>query len=145
MIIDPNDSSVQVLMQDSRVIAAAHATHEANRAYCKWQGDDSQPNWDWAPDWQRTSELLGVIGVLRGNTPEDSHASWLAEKERTGWVYGEKKDPDASPPTHPCMVPYADLPSSQRQKDVIFTGVATAMLYAVGMFTPGKVENKQVA
>ena len=58
-------------------------------------------------------------------TPEDSHASWLAQKAADGWTYGRVKDPDAK--RHPCMVPYNQLPAEQRAKDYLFKGVVAAM------------------
>jgi len=96
-----------------------------NRAYCRSIGDDSQPAWDDAPDWQRSSAINGVGGILSGNTAEQSHESWLAEKEATGWKYGPVKDPDAK--EHPCFVPYAQLPVEQQVEDHVFAGVIRAM------------------
>ena len=101
----------------------ARLCHEVNRAYCASIGDCSQPAWDDAPEWQKRSAVGGVRFTL-GNfdaTPADSHANWLAEKERTGWKYGPVKDPERK--EHPCMVPYEDLPIEQRTKDYLFQAV----------------------
>ena len=117
-------------MNEKIIAAAAHATHEANRAYCRALGDDSQPPWDSAPEWQRTSAINGVAGALAGNTPEQSHEMWMAEKAANGWVYGPVKDPEKK--QHPCMVPYSDLPPEQRAKDAIFVTVARAVAGALG-------------
>ena len=103
----------------------ARVCHEANRAYCAANGDLSQAPWDEAPDWQRTSAVKGVAGALNGNTPEQSHEGWLTEKRETGWTYGEVKDPEAK--THPCFVPYADLPPEQKFKDALFVAVVNAL------------------
>jgi len=101
---------------------AAKKTHEANRAYCASIGDDSQTAWEDAPDWQRASAIAGVTFMLESSaqdwTPAASHESWLAQKEADGWVYGETKDAEAK--THPCMVPYEQLPAEQRAKDELF-------------------------
>jgi hypothetical protein len=113
------------------IIACARAAHEANRAYCLATGDGSQFTWDTAPGWQKDSAIKGVFGVLAGNGPEESHASWLREKEAAGWVYGDIKMPDAKPPQHPCMVPYDRLPPEQRMKDHVFVSVVTAMAKAL--------------
>lgn len=67
---------------------------------------------------------------MGGATPAQTHEQWLAHKQADGWVYGDVKDPRAK--THPCMVPYADLPPSQRAKDAIFVGVVRAVLVASG-------------
>lgn len=112
------------------VEACARAAHEANRAYCIALGDASQPPWESAPEWQRTSARNGVAGALRGATPEQSHESWLAEKRATGWKYGPVKDPEKR--EHPCFVPYNDLPPAQRAKDAIFTTVARVVGDALG-------------
>lgn len=110
---------------NSHIEACARAAHEANRAYCIALGDNTQVPWDEAPEWQRASCIEGVKGVIKGSTPEESHAGWLRHKEADGWVYGMEKDPEKK--THPCMVPYAELPMSQRMKDHIFVGVVRSM------------------
>lgn len=114
----------------------AEACHEANRAHCQSIGDDSQPPWEDAPEWQRSSAVNGVEGALAGNGPRESHLSWLAEKERTGWVYGEIKDPEAK--THPCMVDYDDLPPEQQAKDSIFVETVRRMAAELGVPMSGQ-------
>lgn len=123
--------------REKKLGACAAAAHMANRAWCQAHDDDSQAVWADAPDWQRTSALKGVEGVLRGNTPAQSHAGWLAEKEATGWVYGEVKDPEAK--THPCMVDYADLPPEQQAKDALFVETVRAVATELNLlFYPAK-------
>ncbi len=105
--------------------ACARAAHEVNRAYCLALGDTSQPPWESAPDWQKSSAMKGVAGALAGNTPEQSHQCWLEEKAATGWKFGPVKDPEKK--EHPCMVPYAELPADQRVKDELFLATVRAM------------------
>ena len=107
-------------LEPRTVIAIAEACHEANRALCQSMGDNSQVPWAEAEIWQKDSAVVGVEGIISGeiNTPEDSHRSWLRVKEADGWVYGENKD--AEKKTHPCMVPYGDLPAAQQAKDAVF-------------------------
>lgn len=116
------------MLTDIVIETAARASHEANRAWCLSHGDMSQPSWDDAPEWQRSSALLGVRGVASGNTPEQSHEGWLEQKRADGWKWGPVKDPSAK--EHPCFVPYADLPPEQKAKDHIFVGVVRAVLAA---------------
>ena len=108
----------------------ARICHEANRGYCAAIGDNSQLPWKDAPQWQRDSAEKGVLFIHENPDakPSASHESWLAEKEAAGWVYGPTKNPDATPPTHPCCVPYDELPVEQKAKDYIFGAVARAML-----------------
>lgn len=114
---------------EANIEACARAAHEANRAYCIAIGDLSQPSWEAAPGWQTSSAINGVKGVLGGNTPEQSHESWLGEKQATGWKYGPVKDPDKK--EHPCFVPYAELPPEQSAKDDIYVAVVKAMASAL--------------
>ena len=114
--------------------AAARAAHEANRAWCIAHGDLSQPSWDDAPDWQRSSALAGVQGVMAGNGPRQSHESWLSHKAADGWRWGPVKDPERK--EHPCFVPYDDLPPEQAAKDAIYVAVVRAVLAAGGVSVP---------
>lgn len=102
------------------VRACAVAAHEVNQVYCAGLGDYSQPSWNDAPQWQRDSAVLGAQFVIDNPDAGDSasHNSWLDEKARDGWVYGEVKDPVAK--THPCIVPFDELPLDQQMKDALF-------------------------
>jgi hypothetical protein len=101
--------------------------HEANRIWCRLDDDYSQPHWDEAPLWQIDSAVKGVIYALEhpDAQPEDSHNSWMAHKIADGWVYGEVKDPEAK--THPCIVPYDQLPEWQQKKDKMFLAIVRAL------------------
>lgn len=105
----------------------ARVAHEVNRAYCQALGDDSQPHWEDAPQWQKESALSGVTMHIENPDagPESSHENWMAQKESEGWVYGEAKDPEKK--THHCMVPFDQLPPEQQAKDFIFRGVVHAL------------------
>lgn len=110
-----------------RVADIARICHEANRAYCAAIGDYSQVAWDDAPEWQRASAILGVQFRLENPDagPAASHESWFAQKVADGWVYGPVKDPIGK--THPCMVPFDQLPPEQQVKDVLFTNIVKSM------------------
>jgi len=108
------------------VMKAARAAHDVNRAYCIALGDNSQPEWDAAPQWHRSSMHLGVISVAQGKGPAVRHGEWMSLKTAEGWTYGPTKDVEKK--THPCMVPYDALPVAQRQKDAIFGAVVTGVL-----------------
>lgn len=98
----------------------ARVCHEANKAYCKGLGDDSQVSWEDAPDWQKNSCIDGVMFHLDNPSAkdEDSHNQWLEFKREDGWSYGKVKD--VVKKTHPCFVPFDQLPKDQQIKDRIF-------------------------
>ena len=114
-----------------KVTLCAAAAHEANCLYCLALGDATQFHWDEAPAWQRTSAIKGVEGALAGNTPEQSHESWLEEKRETGWKYGPVKDVEKK--EHPCFLPYAELPAEQKRKDALYLNVVRAMAAGLGL------------
>jgi len=113
--VDVTDPAMIELFND-----AAELCHEANRGYCESLGDTSQAPWAETPDWQKNSAIAGVQAIWDNPdiTPEESHMGWLAQKTAEGWQHGEVKDAGAK--THPCIMPYMELPEDQRAKDTIF-------------------------
>jgi len=64
---------------------------------------------------------IGVVGIMEGNTPEQSHQLWLDTKRAQGWTHGKVKDAEAK--THPCFLPYEELPPEQKLKDHLFSAI----------------------
>lgn len=103
----------------------ARVCHEANRALQHLAGETVGPPWDDAPDWQRASAAAGVDAARDGAGPRELHAAWCDHKTATGWTYGPRKDEAAR--THPCLVPYDELPEAQRRKDAVFAAIVAAL------------------
>lgn len=103
-----------------KVEEIAKVAHELNKAYCESIGDLSQPNWDSAPEWQKSSAVNGVNFHISNPTatPAGSHESWLRQKAEEGWKYGTVKNVETK--EHPCFLPYENLPVEQKAKDYIF-------------------------
>ena len=108
-------------------VLIAEITHEANAAYCRALGDESQLRWSDAPAWQRMSAINGVRAITGGEVkgPKDSHKSWMKQKLAEGWEYGDVKDPTRK--QHPCLVEYERLPFEQQTKDSIFFNLVIAL------------------
>ena len=67
------------------------------------------------------STLDGVRVYIKSNgsiTPETQHEEWMKSKLAGGWVYGKEKN--IVKKTHPCLVPYNELPVEEQVKDYIF-------------------------
>ena len=113
--------------QLSHLCDIARVCHEVNRAFCESFGDTSQVAWADAPQWKRDSAYNGVRFVIDNPDAGDSaqHDAWMAEKAAAGWTYAEVKDDEAK--THPCMVPFDQLPPEQQAKDRLFRAVVRAM------------------
>lgn len=101
----------------------AEICHEINRTLCIQLGDYSQEHWYDAPAWQRESSLAGVDfhQKMIDAGPAASHESWMGMKLDEGWSYGEQKDTVMK--THPCLVPFDELPKEQQLKDHLFTEI----------------------
>lgn len=107
----------------------AQAAHEINQAYCLSLGDDSQPDWADAPDWQKESAITGAKFHLTNLDagPEASHNNWLEEKKKEGWKYGATKDVEKK--EHPCYVVFDQLPEFQKTKDFLFRQVVHSLMF----------------
>ncbi len=98
----------------------ASVAHEANRQWCRVNGDDSQKPWDEAHGDQKLSCVIGVLFHLKNPGAKDSasHDCWWEEKRRTGWIFGPEKCEKLK--THPCCIPFNRLPKYQQLKDRLF-------------------------
>lgn len=111
----------------NHIIEIAKVCHQANKSWCESVQDFSQKDWPEALDWQRESAVKGVM--FRIDHPEagedTQHNAWMKDKVDAGWVYGEVKDGDAK--THPCIVPFNELPEFQQKKDKLFCAIVDAL------------------
>ena len=60
-------------------------------------------------------ELSSDLLDLTEQIAENVHEVWSAGRIAEGWTYGEKRD-DKLKQT-PCLVPYSDLPESEKEYD----------------------------
>lgn len=104
----------------------ARVVHGANTALQAVQGDclPAAP-WDAAPAWMRESLIAGVVLAMHGKGPAELHEAWVERMRAAGWVWGPEKSPLSR--THPCMLHYDQLPSEQRDKDVMLHVITTAL------------------
>lgn len=109
----------------------AKICHQANKAYCEALGDNSQLDWEEAPEWQRNAIIKGVEFCLANPLvdPSLNHFAWFKNKEAEGWKYGPVKDVEKK--EHPCMVDYHELPISQQLKDTLIKNIVLAFLPSV--------------
>ena len=114
-------------VSEKQIENIAKVCHNANKAFCEVNNDPSQKDWEQAEEWQRNSAIAGVKYRLENPTAPTSaqHDAWMADKVADGWAYGETKD--AEKKTHPCIVPYDELPDFQKQKDALFVGIVDSL------------------
>lgn len=112
---------------EDRIETIARCCYTMNRVWCNINNDNSMPDWHNAPQARRDSHMSGVRFRLANPDapPSAQHDEWLRSMAADGWVYGPEKNSDRK--THPCIVPYNELPPVQRAKDAIFIAVVRAM------------------
>ena len=105
----------------------ARICHQTNKAYCEAGGDTSQVDWAECSDVQKKSSANGVLFLIQnpGAGPDAAHQSWFDYYTGEGWTHGPVKNPELK--THPCLVPYDDLPVWDKAKDAIFHAIVRAM------------------
>ena len=111
--------------QHNLVNIAARLAHEANRVLQDINQEEISAPWGVTTQENRDSTSEGVLKSWSGNSPEQLHESWSTFKRECGWVYGEVKDEEKK--THPCLVPYSELPEDQRLKDFVFQGITKSI------------------
>ena len=112
-----------MLVELKKIQKIARICHNVNKAYCESLGDNSQPSYDDASEDIMESARAGVIKVISNPCimPEDIHNEWVYYKMLEGWTRGNKKDSIMK--THPCILPYNELPKEQKAKDYIFIAI----------------------
>ena len=82
-------------------------------------------------------ELPNGFEELREAIAENAHDRWALERQSEGWTYGPKRD-DSKLET-PDMVPYSQLPESEKQYDRVMAEDTLKLLTALGY----KIEKKE--
>jgi hypothetical protein len=59
--------------------------------------------------------LTPELNALMERLAENAHDLWAQQRLADGWVLGPERDDTAK--KHPCLVPYDDLPESEKEYD----------------------------
>lgn len=71
-------------------------------------------------------EILELAELLAANT----HENWALGRVSQGWTWGPRRD-DLKKET-PCMVPYSDLPESEKEYDRVTAMETLKAIYLLG-------------
>jgi len=72
------------------------------------------------PELENLAELLA----------ENAHEVWAAERIANGWTYGSKRDDRIR--EHPLLVPYGELPESEKEVDRAMASGVLKSVYKLG-------------
>src|SRR5438105_2391026 len=76
---------------------------------------ETMKKYDPAPIDTSRVKLSGDILKLTEQLAEHNHDVWARQRLSEGWKYGPSRNDAAK--EHPCLVPYADLPDSEKEYD----------------------------
>lgn len=64
-----------------------------------------------------TSDIIlpESLRALTEKLAENTHEVWAAGRIKEGWTYGEERNTEKK--TTPCLVPYSELPESEKEYD----------------------------
>ena len=109
-------------------LCRARFVYEATRLEAKISDRPIVPeSWD-NRDKDFRTQFVEIVKKQCSNdkfsSAEAAHNSWWQEYKDMGWTYGEERN--AKKKTHPDMVPFDELPKSERDKDEIFIRLCAA-------------------
>ncbi len=81
--------------------------------------------WDTLSASAREGYVSSVRYAMKGYSPRRQHDEWMGYRQKQGWRHGPVKNEVEK--THPCLVPYNDLPASEQLKDKLFLSIVSVL------------------
>lgn len=72
---------------------------------------DYTPN----PIYSKDIKLNQTLAPLVEQMAKNVHEVWAEARISQGWTYGKQRDDEKK--THPCLVPYEELPEEEKEYD----------------------------
>lgn len=110
-LFDPNSSNVE----DIYSIAQFNDAWNDSKNYLVTITSDSMKTYIPKPIDLSDVKLTEDLNELREAIAENAHEVWALERQSQGWTYGERRDDNKK--QTPCMVPYSQLPDSEKVFD----------------------------
>ena len=79
------------------------------------KGNDLELSYEPIPIDTSDIKLSEDLLALTERLAENAHDNWAKQRLADGWTYGSQRDDAAK--THPDLVPYSDLPESEKEYD----------------------------
>lgn len=117
------DSNSPKYPSDQHIHTIAEVCHNAVRAWMHLHGDPTYPTWLLSPGYMKRANISSVEFILTNpdSTFQEIHGNWCSSKVKEGWKYGKVLNSHRK--THPCLIPYDELPPKQKGKNAIYKGI----------------------
>lgn len=67
---------------------------------------------------------------LQEKLAKNAHEEWVQARISKGWIYGSKRNVEKK--EHPCLVPYKELPNSEKEYDRILALKTLKLIQKLG-------------
>ncbi|MDR3689718.1 MAG: RyR domain-containing protein [Fimbriimonas sp.] len=74
--------------------------------------------------------LPADLEALTEKLAENSHENWASQRMKDGWNYGPSRNDEAK--ENPCLVPYSELPDSEKVYDRLAAMETIKAIVALG-------------
>lgn len=85
-------------------------------------------------------KLSPEILALTERLAQNSHDIWAAQRLSEGWQLGSGRDDDRK--LHPCLIPYDDLPESEKEYDRLTALQTLRAILALGFTIQRQTESR---
>jgi len=104
----------------------AEICHAANRIIQKHLHDECPSlEWESEEEFIREASVGEVQMILAGRSPEETHNEWCDRLFSQGYICGLVKSREMR--THPCLVPFRDLPVEHKRKVRMIHAIVLAL------------------
>ena len=119
-----------------RIETVAELAHEIIRAMALETDGTVMPPWSEAPEWMQKSSVEMVTAMYKDPSLPASHFHdvWMKQRTDAGWKWGPVRNEDTK--ENPAMVPYSELPVSQRAKDTALKAMVSTIAKSYTVFFP---------
>jgi ryanodine receptor 2 len=83
-----------------------------------------------APIDTHNISLPDDLVLLRERLSENAHDLWARQRMADGWVWGPRRDDGQK--QHPCLIPYNELPESEKEYDRLMAVENLKTILALG-------------
>lgn len=107
----------------------AEACHEAVKIVSEQILSEDKKEWKLISSEDKSRLINAIRRTIdeKITDPAVAHGNWIVDMEKDGWKQGEEFSNENK--THPCMVPYDQLPTGQQTKDYIYLSILKPFYY----------------